>query len=258
MSAGPQKLAIFNNKGGVGKSTIAVHIAYGLALKGERVLLLDMDGQNDASLFLGFTSEDFNKTLYDILAGKESTALNDCIIKARHNLDLLPLEHISGINEMLYREENISSYLKMKLKNIDCMGYSYVIVDCGPQRSKINDAILYYVDGIIIPVQVEAPSVRALGNIYEYLYDLGLNPDMIVQVIPNMYDKRTGDGRENLEFIKEFLDNPEILADPVYRRVKITEAGKMGKTVYELDDATAEMFEHIVQRLVYQIGKKEL
>lgn len=44
MSAGPQKLAIFNNKGGVGKSTIAVHIAYGLALKGERVLLLDMDG----------------------------------------------------------------------------------------------------------------------------------------------------------------------------------------------------------------------
>jgi len=253
----PYKLAIFNNKGGVGKSTIAVHLAYGLARRGERILLLDMDEQNDASLFLGFTSEDYKRTLYDILMGEENLVLDDCIIRARDNLDLIPSRHLSRINKKLFTLENISSFLKIRLKDVDLRGYNYVIIDCGPQRSKINDAILYYADGIIVPVQVEAASVRALGNIYEYLYDLGLNSDMILQVIPNMYDKRTGDGRENLEFIKEFFDGSDIVAEPVHRRIKITEAGKMGKTVYEYDNASAEQFERIIQRLVALNGRKE-
>lgn len=250
MATGLQKLAIFNNKGGVGKSTVAIHIAYGLACKGKRVLLLDMDEQNDASLFLGFTSEDYNKTLYDILADEKHITFEDCIIKARSNLDLLPSKNVSKINEKLYREKDISSYFKIKLNKIEEMNYDYVIIDCGPQRSKINDAVLYYVDGIIVPVQVEAASVRALGNIYEYLYDLGLNSDKIIQIIPNMYDKRTSDGKENLEFIKEFIDNPDILAEPINRRIKITEAGKLGKTVFETDNKSAEHFERIIQRLV--------
>lgn len=257
MTTRTRKLAVFNNKGGVGKSTIAVHIAYGLARRGERVLLLDMDEQNDASLFLGFTSEDYNKTLYDIIVQGETALVRDCIFKARENLDLLPSKHISHINEMLYKEKDITSYLKIKLEDLEEMGYSYVIIDCGPQRSKINDAILYYADGIIVPVQVEAASVRALGNIYEYLYELGLDSSMIKQVIPNMYDKRTSDGKENLDFIKEFLDGQDILTEPVCRRIKISEAGKMGRTVYEFDKTSTEQFEHIIQRLVLIDGKEK-
>jgi chromosome partitioning protein len=62
-----KKYAVLNNKGGVGKSTIAVHIAHGLALRGYRVLLLDLDEQNDASLFLGFTAEDYRKTFDELI-----------------------------------------------------------------------------------------------------------------------------------------------------------------------------------------------
>lgn len=97
MEKRPQKFAVLNNKGGVGKSTIAVHIAHGLAIKGKKVLIIDMDGQNDASLFLGFTSEDYNKTLYDLLMD-ESISLSECIVKARENLDLLPSKYIDRIN----------------------------------------------------------------------------------------------------------------------------------------------------------------
>lgn len=257
MNVEPHRLAIFNNKGGVGKSTIAVHIAYGLACKGERVLLMDMDEQNDASLFLGFTSEDYKKTLYDFLFENENTTLKDCIIKARRNLDLLPSKRISYINERLYQEENLFLFLKNKFKDIDFKEYSYVIIDCGPQRSKNNDAVLYYVDRIIVPVQVEAASVRALGNIYEYLYDLGLSADKILQIVPNMFDKRTSDGKENLEFIKEFIDDSDIVADPIYRRIKIAEAGKFGKTVYEYDNTAVDQFEQLLQRLVFIIDKKK-
>ncbi len=147
-----KKYAILNNKGGVGKSTLAVHLAHGLAIKGYRVLLIDMDGQNDASLFLGFTSEDYKKSLYDLIVKNGDTHLSECIINARKNLDLLPSKYMDRINEVLYTVADISVFLKIKLGDIEQLGYNYVIIDCGPQRSKINDAVLHYAEGIIVPV----------------------------------------------------------------------------------------------------------
>ncbi len=249
-----QKYAILNNKGGVGKSTLAVHIAHGLSLKGYRVLLIDMDGQNDASLFLGFTSEDYEKSLYDIIVKHDDTKLGECIINARENLDLLPSKYMSKINAQLYKESDLSDFLKDKLKDLGNLGYDYIIVDCGPQRSLINDAVLHFVKGIIVPVQVEAASVRAIGNIYEYLSDLNLASNMISLVVPNMLDVRTGDGKENLEFLKEFFVDTDILTAPIHRRIKITEGGKLGKTVYEYDIDSSKQFECIVERLVNMNG----
>ena len=257
MEKGLQKYAVLNNKGGVGKSTIAVHIAHGLAIKGNKVLLIDMDGQNDASLFLGFTSEDYKKSLYDIIVNQENTCLSECIINARDNLDLLPSKYIDRINGELYKEIDISCYLNNKLHDLEQLSYNYIIVDCGPQRSNINNAILHFVDNIIVPVQVEAASVRAIGNIYEYISDLHLNPDMISLVIPNMFDQRTSDGKENLEFMKEFFADTDILTAPINRRIKIAESGKMGKTVYEYDEESSKQFDHIVERLVSIHGRKE-
>lgn len=251
------KFAVFNNKGGVGKSTIAVHVAHGLANKGKKVLLVDMDEQNDASLFLGFTSEDYSKSLYDVLVGHESTNLSECIVYARDNLDLLPARYIDRINGELYKEPDINSFLNRRFSGLEQLGYNYVIFDCGPQRSKINDAILYFVNGIIVPVQVEAASVRAIGNIYEYLSDLGLDSGMISMVVPNMFDQRTSDGKENLEFIKEFFADTDIVTAPILRRIKITECGKVGKTVYEYDEEASKQFEHIVERLVSINGRKK-
>lgn len=251
-----RKYAVLNNKGGVGKSTIAVHIAHGLAITGKRVLLIDMDGQNDASLFLGFTQEDYKKSLFDIIVNQESTCLSECILSARENLDLLPSKYIDKINEELYKDAGISLFLKDKLKDLESMDYDYVIIDCGPQRSKINDAVLYFVQGIIVPVQVEAASVRAIGNIYEYLSDLSLDSQMISLVVPNMFDVRTSDGKENLEFLKEFFADTDILTPPIHRRIKITESGKMGKTVYECDEESSKQFGHVVERLVSMDGRK--
>jgi len=245
-----RKYAVLNNKGGVGKSTIAVHVAHGLALRGKRVLLIDLDGQNDASLFLGFTSEDYKKTFYDFFDRFGNTKVSECIIHARENLDLLPSRNLDRINAELYRESRIDLVLKKKLKDLEYMGYNYVIIDCGPQRSKINDTVLCFVDGIIVPVQLEAASVRAIGNIYEYLSDLKLDSGMVSLIVPNMYDQRTIDGKENLRFIKEFFAGTDLLTQPVHRRIKITEAGKLGKTVYEFDEESSKQFNHIVERLV--------
>ncbi|RII36352.1 ParA family protein [Clostridium chromiireducens] len=246
----PLKYAVLNNKGGVGKSTISVHIAHGLALLGNKVLLIDLDGQNDSSLFLGIYDQDYKKTFYDLINKRECIELSECIINARENLDLLPSRRIDIINTEFYREARIDLILKERLKGIDNMNYNYVIIDCGPQRSKVNDAVLCFIDKIIVPVQVESASVRAIGNIYEYLSDLRLDPEMIELIVPNMYDQRTSESRENMELLEElFLEN-NSMTDPINRRVKITEAGKLGKTVYEYDKDSAKQFFKIVERLV--------
>ena len=252
-----KKYAVLNSKGGVGKSTIAVHVAHGLALRGNKVLLIDMDGQNDAGLFLGFTSEDYKNTPLDFFDRYKRARISECIINARENLDLLPLRNIDKINAELYRESRIDLVLKESLKDLKELGYNYIIIDCGPQRSKINDAVLYFVDGIIVPVQVETASVRAIGNIYEYLSDLRLDPGMISIVVPNMYDQRTIDGKQNLDFIKEFFAGTGLVTQPIHRRIRITEAGKLGKTVYEFDEESSNQFNHIVERLVSTNVRKE-
>ncbi|SHF04366.1 ParA family protein [Clostridium fallax] len=250
-----KKIAILNNKGGVGKSTVAVQLSHGLAKLGFKIILIDLDGQNDSSLFLGINESDYNKTFYDLIDKRSDINIKDCIINARENLDLLPNDHIEEINAEFYRESRIDLVLQEKLEGLEDLGYDYVIIDCGPQRTRINDAVLCYVDHIVMPVQVEAASVRACGSIYEYLSDLRLSPDKITLIIPNMYDKRTKDAKENLDFLIEFFsDKSDIVTPPINRRIKITEAGKMGKTVFEYDEEASNQFFKVLERLVKNIG----
>lgn len=249
-----RKIAVLNNKGGVGKSTISVQISHGLSKLGYKVLLLDLDGQNDSSLFLGISDDMYSKTFFDLIDKRNNVSLEDCIIEARENLFLLPNSNIQQINSEFYREARIDLVLQEKLQGLESMNFDFVIIDCGPQRTKINDAVLCYVDKIIMPVQVEAASVRACGSIYEYLSDLRLDDSKIALVIPNMYDQRTNDARENLEFLKEFFSEYDnLVSEPIYRRVKVTEAGKKGKTVFEYDEESASQFFKVLERLVQNI-----
>lgn len=249
-----KKIAILNNKGGVGKSTVAVQVSHGLAKLGFKVILVDLDGQNDSSLFLGVSSNEYKKTFYDLINKRAETKLEDCILNVRENLDLLPNSHIEEINSEFYREPRIDLVLSEKLEGLEGMGYDFVVIDSGPQRTKVNDAVLCYIDHIVMPVQVEAASVRACGSIYEYLADLRLSPDKIALVVPNMYDKRTKDANENLMFLNEFFSEDDLVSEPISRRIKITESGKMGKTVFEYDDESSKQFLKVLERLVQKIG----
>ncbi|MGL4910960.1 MAG: ParA family protein, partial [Romboutsia sp.] len=102
-----KKIAVLNNKGGVGKSTVSVQISHGLAKLGFKVILIDLDGQNDSSLFLGVSSSEYKKTFYDLIDKRNKIDLNDCILNVRENLDLLPNSNIEEINAEFYRESRI-------------------------------------------------------------------------------------------------------------------------------------------------------
>ena len=250
-----KKIAIINNKGGVGKSTTAVQLSHGLAKLDFKILLVDLDGQNDSSLFLGFTEEDYDKTLFDLLDNHNPAKLEECIINARDNLDLLPNSNIELIDREFHRMRRVDTILDRLLGDLEGMDYDFVILDCQPSKTRINDAVLCYIDHIIMPVQVEIASVRAVRNIYDYLRDLEISKEKIALIIPNMYNDVTNDAEENLNLLHDiFEDQKDIITKPIYRRVKITEAGKHGKTVFEYDEKAAEQFFDVIEKVVEKIA----
>jgi len=250
-----KKIAIINNKGGVGKSTTAVQLSHGLAKLDFKVLLTDLDGQNDSSLFLGFTEEDYNKTIFDLLDNHNPAKLEECIIEARENLDLLPNSNIETIDREFHRMRRVDTILDRLLVDLEGMDYDFVIMDCQPSKTRINDAVLCYIDHIVMPVQVEIASVRAVKNIYDYLRDLDVSEEKVSLIIPNMYTDVTNDAEENLKLLHDiFEDNQDMITKPIYRRVRITEAGKHGKTVFEYDEEAAKQFHNVIEKVVEKIA----
>ena len=132
------------------------------------------------------------------------------------------------------------------------MDFDYIFIDCAPATSKINDATLLYVDNLVIPVQLQTASVNAVVDIYDYLEDLDIDPDIIKLVVPNMY-RKTNDANVCLEFLKSKFDN-SLLTEAINLRTKITEATTVGIPAIEYDTGSQVEFMKIIEKVVEKIG----
>ncbi|MGF7058648.1 ParA family protein [Brassicibacter mesophilus] len=245
-----KKVAVFGRKGGIGKSTLSVNLSHAFSKIGFKTLLIDLDSQNDSSLFLGIHKDQYNKTFDDLFDIKNPTRLEDVIIEARENLYLIPNNQLEYVDSELHKSSRIDKILSHKLKDLEQMDFDIVLFDSAPTRNKINDAVLCYVDSLILPVQLQSASVRSLGNIYDYISEMYLSPSIIKAVIPNMFNSITNDSKENLAFLHEFFSEQDILTPEIPVRTKISEAGKLGKTVFEYDPEASEIFLKVVERVV--------
>jgi len=249
-----QKIALFGRKGGIGKSTLSVNLSHAFSKIGFKTLLIDLDSQNDSSLFLGIHKEQYNKTFDDLFDKKNPTNLEEIIIEARKNLYLIPNNQLEYVDSELHKSSRIDQVLSYKLKDLEHMDFDIILFDTAPTRNKINDAVLCFCDSLLLPVQLQSASVRSIGNIYQYLSDMYLSPSLIKAVIPNMYNAITNDSKENLIFLKEFFSDQDILTPEIPIRTKIAEAGKLGKTVFEYDQEASEIFLKVIERVVSLIG----
>lgn len=247
-----KKYAFMASKGGVGKSTACYNVGYGFNKIGLKTLIIDLDHQNDSSLFLGIDKSQYSKVFDDLFDKRNPVKLCDCIIQAREDLYILPNGNLENVESELHRISRIDQVLRHVLKDLEHMDFDVVLFDTSPTRNKVNDAVLCYLQddgGIIIPVQLQAASVRSIGNIYNYLADLYINPDIIKAVIPNMYNN-TLESRDNLQFLNEFFEGQDVLTDYIPTRTKIAEAGKYGKSIFEYDEEASTYFMKVVEKLV--------
>lgn len=245
--AGPRKMAIFNHKGGTGKTTTSVSIAAGLALKGYRVLLVDTDSQGNVGVSLGVKAD---KTLYHTLV--MGLRPQDVAVKIRENLDLLPSNETLAAAELyLAGRQNRDRVLRDRLAAADAH-YDVILLDCSPSLSLLNQNALVFADGILVPVACDFLSlvgVRQVIKTVKNVNSLLHHPVQIHGVLPTFYDARARICRDAWGTLKEHFG--DRCFSPIRSTTRIKEAPAQGKTIFEHapDSHAAVDYQRVVDRL---------
>jgi chromosome partitioning protein len=250
-----RKIAISMAKGGVGKTTTAVNLAHGLALKGHKVLLVDCDTQNQAAIFLGIKPR---HGLFEFITGTDENgqpvSKNEAIATARSNLWLLAgglklveLKNWLGEQPRDRRQTLLGSRFETGNGALD-----YLIFDCAPGWDILSVNILMAATEIICPVALQSPSIEGLKTFFGYLLSAQkLNTELQLKyVLPTMFDQRT---QHSLKVLKQLLKLfRKQVCDPIPYNVRLSEAPAVGKTIFEFDHRAtgANGYKKLIRRIM--------
>lgn len=244
-----RRIAVFNHKGGTGKTTTSVSIAAGLAARGLKVLLVDTDSQGNVGVSLGVKAE---RTLYHLLVmGLKPSA---AAVNVRENLDLIVSNETLAAAELyLAGRQNRDRILKDRLASAADQ-YDVVLLDCSPSLSLMNQNALVYADGILVPVACDFLSlvgVRQVIKTVKNVNSLLHHPVQIYGVLPTFYDARARICRDAVDTLKEHFGDRCL--EPIRSTTKIKEAPAQGRTIFEYapDSNAAEDYMRVVDRIVF-------
>ncbi|VAX22824.1 Chromosome (plasmid) partitioning protein ParA [hydrothermal vent metagenome] len=226
-------IAIVNRKGGSGKTTTAVNLSAGLALRDERVLLIDIDPQANASLHLGVDVDNVNLTIYELLLGMEPDIKKAMVETKVKNLHLIPSAlRLAGAEEELVPVSGRESLLKNIVEQIAC-DYTYLIVDCPVSFGILSLNALLACDEALVPAQTHYLSVFAVRQVMDIIGQVNetFGHDMkIVGIIPTMMDRRS---KLNAELVKDMEKEygRNLLRPTVRLDAKLAEAPAKGRPI---------------------------
>lgn len=230
-----RKIAIMNQKGGCGKTTVAINLCGALTQLDRRVLLVDLDPQGHATIGLGVDSEQQQVTTYELLLDSTVTA-SDAILETRDRLYLMPASTVlSGIEQELHDVDGREARLTEKVEQFPDDAFDFLIVDCPPSVGLLTFNALVAVDEVVIPVDASSFSMHGLGKLRETLevVEEELNHHFKVHVVCNNIDTRTHFSNEMLDQVEKFHSG--VLLDTyIINSVKLKEAAAQGKTIFEL------------------------
>lgn len=244
-------IGVINYKGGTGKTATSVNLAHALALNGYRVLLVDTDIQGSAGHHLGVFSD---KSLYDVLIG--GTSVKACIVRARPGLDMIcSNERLFPAELSLAKMANREKVLHKGLSKL--AGYDFVILDCAPSMSVINQNVLLFAKEIILPVSME---YLALVGVKQLLKNIKLlnkmfNRRLVVsKVVPTFYDSRKKKSKDIIDSLNRVF--PGLLSTPIRDSLALSEAPGFKQTVFEYDSQSNGALDYLsLMREVLIYGK---
>ena len=234
-------ISVANQKGGCGKTTLAVNIAAALSRLGHKTLLIDLDPQAHATYALGYSKKSSNmKTSYDIFRAhfdKTDAPLDDMVIKDRGNLAFIPANMMLSTAEInLGGVNGAATILSRTLTNSYFDKYEYVVVDSPPSFGFLTLNSMYAADMILVPVDLSYFSFNGIDSVYRVTNllstETGRTPS--VYFILNIYDKRSNFAKDLEKDARRKL-GAYLLTAKVRSSVRLRESSRNGKTIFEHD-----------------------
>lgn len=257
----PRTLAIANQKGGVGKTTTAINLGTALASIGERVLVVDLDPQGNASTGLGISVEGRAKTSYNVLTG--GAGLIECAQPAAvpglyvvpANNDLVGIETELTDSNRPFRLRDAVSALSARQRTLpDDQRFNYVLIDCPPSLNLLTLNALSAANAVLVPVQCEFFALEGISQLKESIDQIRatLNPTLEIQgVVLTMHDARTSLSREVAENVRAFF-GPKVYETIIPRNTRVAEAPSHGKPIllYDFDCAGSQAYIKLATEII--------
>ncbi|HQD41935.1 MAG TPA: AAA family ATPase, partial [Bacillota bacterium] len=246
-------IAVFNQKGGVGKTTTNVNLSACIAVRGKKVLVVDIDPQGNTTSGLGIDKKELRKTIYDVLIGEEKA--EDVIIQtAVENLSIIPSSvQLAGAEIELTGFEEREKMLKKALEGIRDE-YQYVFIDCPPSLGLLTINALTAADSVLIPIQCEYYALEGVSQLMNtiWLVQRGLNPDLKVEgVVLSMFDGRTNLSIQVVDEVKRYFKGM-VYTTIIPRNVRLAEAPSYGVPIlmYDPKSKGAEAYEELADEFI--------
>lgn len=230
-------IAVANQKGGVGKTTTSINLSAGLAYLGQKVLLIDLDPQGNATQGVGTSHAQIKNSTYDLILGTEGVDE----IKITHKtppLDLIPASiDLAGADlEIVDYKVGREQLLRNKINDVKD-DYDFIIIDCPPSLGLLNTNALTAADSVIIPVQCEYYALEGLTQLLSTirLVQKLFNPSLSIEgVLLTMFDVRTRLSIEVQQEVRKYFKE-RVYRTNIPRNVKLSEAPSRGASIFEYD-----------------------
>ncbi|TDT50488.1 ParA family protein [Fonticella tunisiensis] len=245
-------ISIFNQKGGVGKTTTTINLSAYVASMGKKVLIADIDPQGNSTSGLGIDKNELKCSMYDVIMGMAADkAIRNTVVE---NMDIIPgTVELAGAEIELTAKFNRENMLKDALYEIKDR-YDYIFIDCPPSLGLLTINALTSSNSVIIPIQCEFYALEGVGQLMNtiQLVKKSLNTNLEIQgVVMSMFDGRTNLSIEVVEEVKKYFKG-KVYTTIIPRNVKLAEAPSHGLPImiYDKNSRGAEAYRELAQEFL--------